>query len=383
MKIVQLITARCSKLLADMTEEIDQENLIQCYYDSNSSDNGQSQSGLPQNRTCKWTILDLRTVSLFYYNESTPVITLLDMITSQTGMFEQLSFEQKQVVQSLQRNITFNYSMDDITFGDDCLSETQENLNIIKQEDVVLAEDFLRNTVLMVHSAMLRPQPDKVSKGVFIDLFNSFVKMCGLIPVSGTEWRSKQNILESEVLSEPDVILTTADSLESIVFPLSAVSVVSIVDILEDENMSAQLNGHDVKFEYPERTRTRRSKSSCSMSSDESDEEPVIYGRIREKVLCQHAGDLLMHTLEHNKWRNKFDCKTKKSKYRPGIIVVGTQVTFTLLDYSFDHHRELKSGGVERERSFIYYSESMDILKKEERDLLLEALVRITNTADR
>ncbi|XP_071142728.1 uncharacterized protein [Mytilus edulis] len=360
-----------------MTEENDQDNWFQRTCDGTSGDNDQ-----PQNRTCKWTSLDLRTVGLFYYNETSPVLNLLDLITSQTRMFKELCFEQNQVVQSLQRNITFNYSMDDITFGDDCLSETQENLNMIKQEDAVLAEDFLRNTVLMVHSAMKRSQPDKVSKGVFMDLFNSFIKMCGLIPMSGSEWSSKQDILQREVSSEPDIILTSADSLESFTSPLNAVSVVSIVDIIENESMSVQSNGNDVNYKYPERSRSRRSLSSCSMSSDESDEEPVIYGGIREKVLCQHAGDLLMHTLEHNKWRNTFDCKTKKSKYRPGIIVVGTQVTFTLLEYSFDHHRQLKSGSVERERSFIYYSEPMDILKKEDRDLLLEALVRMTNTVD-
>ncbi|XP_063406677.1 uncharacterized protein LOC134690631 [Mytilus trossulus] len=358
-----------------MTEESDQDNWIQSTCDGSSRDNRH-----PQNRTCKWTILDLRTVGLFYYNETSPVLNLLDLITSQTNMFKELSFEQNQVVQSLQSNITFNYSMDDITFGDDCLSETQENLNMIKQEDAVLAEDFLRNTVLMVHSAMRRSQPDKVSKGVLMDLFKSFVKMCGLIPMSGSEWSSKQDILQCEVSSEPDIILTSADSLESFTSPLNPVSVVSIVHILEDENMSSQSNGNDVKLKYPERSRPKRSISSCSLSSDESEEEPVIYGRIREKVLCQHAGDLVIHTLEHNKWRNKFDCKTKKSKYRPGIIVVGTQVTFTVLEYSFDHHKQLNSGNVEGEKSCIYYSEPMDILKKEDRDLLIEALVRMTNT---
>lgn len=52
------------------------------------------------------------------------------------------------------------------------------------------------------------------------------------------------------------------------------------------------------------------------------------------------------------------------------------------MEYSYDHHKEIKSGSVEGERSFIYYSEPMDILKKEDRDLLLEALVRMTNTVD-
>ena len=85
--------------------------------------------------------------------------------------------------------------------------------------------------------------------------------------------------------------------------------------------MTEQLN------ELDDKSKVARSRRTLFTSSEESFyEEPVIFKSINDKVLSQHGGELLMHAIGYNKLKNKFDCKMKKSKYRPGMIVVGTKV---------------------------------------------------------
>lgn len=116
-------------------KEDDPENFIP---KANSTRCSSSASSCPlQTSTSKWEISDLQTVGVFYHSKYTPLMKLLDMVYEQTGMFGSLTIEQKEIVESLQKQIFFNYSMDDITFGDDCLGETQKNLNTIKQKKMV------------------------------------------------------------------------------------------------------------------------------------------------------------------------------------------------------------------------------------------------------
>ncbi|XP_052074509.1 uncharacterized protein LOC127712225 isoform X2 [Mytilus californianus] len=195
----------------------------------------------------------------------------------------------------------------------------------------------------------------------------------------GSEWRTNIDILKCRVSSEADVILMNADYLKN------KKSTVSVVSIKEVKNLSHKLE----KCVQPKRTRPKRKTSNDSSSSSDTQEEPLyeepeIFKRIKQPVLAQHGGELLVHAHGHHTWsfmkhvkRSDNSCN---SKFLPGMIVIGTQVTITVLDYSQYHQNEITDKSfIGSGRSCIYYSDTKDLLKKEDRDMVIEALVRMNN----
>ncbi|CAG2231026.1 unnamed protein product [Mytilus edulis] len=207
-----------------------------------------------------------------------------------------------------------------------------------------------------------------VPERVFVNLFCNFVKMCNLNPSEGSLWKTDQNILQQNVSSEADVVILPCNLMEASDY--QAVNVVSVVDIkkLSTENLD---------------TTESLSSSSLSELSDfnqdtdgSTDQQPSIYKRICKKLLGQHGAELVV---DHELFGEK--CIKNGKIYLSGMIVVGTQVTFTLLVCSVDHMVDiLNEKDVGRKTSYISYSEPKDMLIKKDRDELLEAFWRLNNT---
>ncbi|CAC5395988.1 unnamed protein product [Mytilus coruscus] len=287
------------------------------------------------------------------------ISSVLDMVYEHTGLFETLSSDQIEFVKKLKDEITFSFSISDLSRYNSkgFYRETFQNL---KKDLPSPVEDFTTSTLLMVHYAMEREKyGGKISKAVFKDLFKSFVKMVNLVPGQGEEWKSQMTILQQDVTTESDVVIMTKDFLNSI--PPSTVSVVSIVEVKNlcgGVNESSHLKTH--MKTRPIRGADSETASSCSEKS---------------AVLGQHGGELLVHARAYG---GRFASKKKRCRLHPGMIVIGTRVTLTLLEYNYDHMDELQNNSVnENSRSYIYYSEAKDFLKKEDRDLLMESFMRL------
>ena len=67
------------------------------------------------------------------------------------------------------------------------------------------------------------------------------------------------------------------------------------------------------------------------------------------------------------------------SNYNELFIVYVIQVIFTLLQTDGKHLSEVYTKENVEEKANIYYSKPKDILKKEDRDQLMEAFIRLNN----
>ncbi|CAC5379136.1 unnamed protein product [Mytilus coruscus] len=195
----------------------------------------------------------------------------------------------------------------------------------------------------------------------------------------GSAWRSIMNIHQVDVTSTSDVVIMTKDH-QCSQFPETS----SVVSIAELKNLGVFTNDDDDENNDEEpTTRTHRNTSSDSSELKEADdsepsvhEKPAILKRVGQRVLGQHGGELLLH---QSLCRQTLD-KERGIRYIPGMIVIGTEVTFTLLELHGKHLAELRSkDGNIRHKSYIYYSKPRDLLKKEDRDILLESFVRLNN----
>ncbi|XP_052081753.1 uncharacterized protein LOC127719572 [Mytilus californianus] len=196
-------------------------------------------------------------------------------------------------------------------------------------------------------------------------------------------FKSTMNILQKSVTTEPDVVILSGNILEN----PRAVCAVSVAEMqFVDKSMRYCHHGH-TRFKKTSQKEPEPSSSSLSSSSGDSeqsdyDEEtvhgkPHIFKRIPPKLLAQHGGQLLVLS---QLYTGQHFTKEKTKKFIPGMIVMGTQVTFTLLEYSVNHMKDLFLNNVNgKERSYIYYTDPMDYLKQEDRNLLLESIVRLSN----
>ncbi|XP_052064249.1 uncharacterized protein LOC127704282 [Mytilus californianus] len=334
---------------------------------------GLSFNSLPSS-TSHWTLICLESVGVYYKDKALSVPGVFDMVYEHTGLFETPSSDQIEFVKKLKDEITFSFSISDLSRYNNkgFYRETFQNL---KKDLPSPVEDFTTSTLLLVHYAIEREKyGGKISEAVFKDLFKSFVKMVNLVPGQGEEWTSQMTILQQDVTSESNVVIMTKDFLNSI--PPSIVSVVSIVEVKNlcgGVNESSHLKTH--MKTRPIRGADLETASSCSEKSVH--EEPAIYRRIPQAVLGQHGGELLVHARAYG---GRFASKKKRCRLHPGMIVIGTRVTLTVLEYNFDHMDELQNNSEnENSRSYIYYSEPKDFLKKEDRDLLMESFIRLSN----
>ncbi|XP_063409864.1 uncharacterized protein LOC134693086 [Mytilus trossulus] len=347
--------------------------------------------------TTDWDITDLDSVAVYYKDKPDKMSTILDMVYSETEMFGGLTSEQSEFVKTLENCFTFSFDTNDL------LVYSSQRLDMLLidsiKEDVTgngriltnLGEHFIRNLILMIkcydfeNEESLRKDGRKSgSEAVFIDLYTIFVRMTGVLAGPGAMFKSTMNILQKSVTAEPDVVILAGNILEN----PRVVCAVSVVEIqcVEKSMSSCQHEHTRLKKNRQKDPETSSSLSSSSFSSDsehsDNDEKPIhdkphIFKRIPPKLLAQHGGQLLVLS---QLYTGQHFTKDKLKKLIPGIIVMGTQVTFTLLEYSVNHMKDLFLNNVNgKERSYIYYTEPMDYLKKEDRNLLCESIVRLSN----
>ncbi|XP_076085422.1 uncharacterized protein LOC143056226 [Mytilus galloprovincialis] len=344
--------------------------------------------------TTDWDIKDLGSVGVYYKDKPDTISTILDMVYSETEMSGGLSSEQSEFVKTLENCFTFSFDTNDLLVYssqrlemlliDSIKKDVTENGRVLTN----LGEHFIRNLILMIKcydfnngESLMKYGGQTGSEAVFIDLFTIFVRMTGVLAGPGAMFKSTMDILQKSVTAEPDIVILAGDILEN---PrvVCAVSVVEIHFVEKTTNKQKH-----TRFKKTRQNRAEPlSTSSLSLSSDSehSDydntsipDELHIFKKIPPNLLAQHGGQLLVLS---QLYTGQHFTKDKTKKLIPGIIVMGTQVTFTLLEYSVNHMKDLFLNNVNgKERSFIYYTEPMDYLKKEDRNLLLESVVRLGN----
>ncbi|XP_052083505.1 uncharacterized protein LOC127720793 [Mytilus californianus] len=144
--------------------------------------------------TTDWDIIDLDSVGVYYKDKPDTISTLLDMVYSQTKIFESLTSEQSEFVKTLENCFTFSFDISDL------LVYSSQKLDMLLidsiKEDVTesgriltnLGEHFIRNLILMIkcydfkNGENMRKYGRKCgSEAVFIDLFTIFIRMTGIL----------------------------------------------------------------------------------------------------------------------------------------------------------------------------------------------------------
>ncbi|VDI82084.1 Hypothetical predicted protein [Mytilus galloprovincialis] len=290
--------------------------------------------GLLPSSTSQWDLACLHSLGIFYCEKSIPLSEMLDIVYSNIDVFKPLTEKEKEYTTCIHDSLDFSFSTQEVV--DYCrkyrLSPNEVNIDVAEKVRSNLESDTFINTS------------------------------------EGSLWKTDQNILQQNVFSEADVVILPCNLMEASDY--QAVNVVSVVDVkkLSTENLD---------------TTESLSSSSLSESSDikqdndgSTDQQPSIYKRICEKLLGQHGAELVV---DHELFGEK--CIKNGKIYLSGMIVVGTQVTFTLLVCSVDHMVDiLNEKDVGRKTSYISYSEPKDMLIKKDRDELLEAFWRLNNT---
>ncbi|XP_076094666.1 uncharacterized protein LOC143065155 isoform X3 [Mytilus galloprovincialis] len=280
--------------------------------------------------TSDWNSCHLESLRIYFENAPKPISVLLDKVYQNTGMFGPLNEEQS--------------SLDQVV--------------------------YLLNHIMMMIQKM-RSSLKTLPKSGFKDLFKIFIQLSGLFASDGKLWTADRIILrDHEVISEADVAITSVGTDQEEFDDISAL--VSIVEIDNHDNLiSINIKQQEIK-------------SLSKLASDSSDslvsegpvlDMPPICNWISSNVLGQHGGELLIHF-------DKFAgiLTQKEFFYRPGMILFGTKVVFTLLVCSKKHWMEITdTDSVKKGTSFISYSEPKDLLIKKDRDELVESIARLNN----
>ncbi|CAG2211831.1 unnamed protein product [Mytilus edulis] len=208
------------------------------------------------------------------------------------------------------------------------------------------ALDFLTEVKRVIYKmADYNLGKETVPESFYTSLTSSFARICQLTPVPGLLYKTKLQIDTVEVTSIPDLVLEKKKNITS------ASSVVSIIEVKKAVITKAEENKED---------------------KDDKKSKADIQHWLSEKVLGQHGGELLLA------WNSV------ETEYVPGMIAVGTKIYFTLLHISLNHVRTLGPGvadmkEVDKHRATIYYSESKDILVKDDRNSLIQSIMRLNN----
>ncbi|VDI19749.1 Hypothetical predicted protein [Mytilus galloprovincialis] len=186
--------------------------------------------------TSYWTLTYLESLGVYYKYEAISCHSILDMVYEQTGMFGDLTSNQKELVKKLQDQIEFSFNISDLHRynTEKYYREIVENLskNLLSK-----VEDFTTSTALMVHSQSRRDKCGgeinkygrNLSEAVFNDLFKSLVRMVNLVSGQGEEWKTQMTILKQTVTSESDIVIMTKHFVDSV-----SPSIVAVVSIEEE-----------------------------------------------------------------------------------------------------------------------------------------------------
>ncbi|XP_052065364.1 uncharacterized protein LOC127705150 [Mytilus californianus] len=334
-------------------------------------------------RTSKWNISCLESLGIFYnkkYHDSPQ--DLLNMIFEETGAFRPVSEEQKCNATDIKKRMTFNFPISDIVDmltdkekvtlnnGESFFPEIEHDIDKCSSADI---REFIFSCQLMLscRAAFFYDWRENIEpKDMFVQMLEKFARLCQLIAVPGSACSAKKTIMTLQnvsVTSQADLVMIP-EKYRRGAFS-ACVSATCVVSVVEVNNLNHK------KSEVEMKKAAQHGRSSTEAGEMEGSEKPQIYTKVHADILAQHGGDLLIH--------RQLYCSTLSSStttlYLPGMVVVGSEVIFTLLKILRKHVMQLKEQRDTTLRATIYYSKPKDMLKKEDRDELIEALTRISN----
>ncbi|XP_052082026.1 uncharacterized protein LOC127719790 [Mytilus californianus] len=350
-----------------------------------SSETDSSNNKLPS--TADWNVYFLESLGIFYNEVYHPSpLDILNMIYGDIYIFGPLTDDQKFDMERLQECMTFNSSIAEVmedeadivqnADGDIFFPDLENDIENLSSPSLQRAEDFLVNVQLMIscHVAFLNGLTEnEVPEDMFVNILEAFSNMCHILPVPGSAFKSKKIIQNVPVTSSPHVVLIPWKN-RLISFAEEAACIVSVAQVQKEK----QAKKSQAKWKNTEPTKFSQDLKHSSDCGSKVSQVPLIFEKVHGNILGQHGGELLIN--EHS--YGSILSKGRILKYLPGIICIGTEVIFTLLKINSNHLRELKtkSKTVRQDtKATIYYSEPKDLLRKVDRDILIESFIRLNN----
>ncbi|CAC5418047.1 unnamed protein product [Mytilus coruscus] len=324
------------------TDSPDEEN------NSSSASSGDTTSGpsvvVPKD-VSNWTVFHLGKLGIFYDQFAKPTPSdVLQKVADKTGDYGYLTKDQQEILDVILEHLDFNVIIE---------KEKLKRKQYLKGEiinELHLTADKIQNQ--LEHGSNPSPSHDLQScirlykrsntsglqdgrlqqfrerngpEAFYTLLMSSFARLCHLTPVPGQLYETTLQIAGVKVTSTPDLVL---EKNEDITFH----SVSSIVTIEE----------------------VKKASVTAKTVEREGNED-------NEKADIQH-------------WL----------KFVPGMISVGTKIYFTLLHINSDHVAFLGPGvknmkEVRKQKATVYYSEPKDILVKDDRNALIQSMMRLNN----
>ncbi|CAG2204203.1 unnamed protein product [Mytilus edulis] len=317
-------------------------------------DHGEYLSSLPTKTSC-WNIHCLESLGIFYNTTYHPSPLDINSVTLNTSMFDEDIHFKTKLVQKKKRNAAM------------FLPELEENMKNLSNDPCLgTVKNFLLKVQLVIscQGAYLYGIRQTGAPGdMILDILKEFCLMCDIVPVPGSAKKCSMKIHNVNVKSSSDVVLVP------MMYRLNAFDkeTACIVTFAEVEMVQGL-------------QKTRETRSIPDGGGSDVKPVPSIYQDVPARFLGQHGGDLLIHKDIYGGNLSK----GRMFRYLPGIICIGTRVIFTLLKIAGTHLREIMTMSKfdtikTSSKATIYYSEPKDLLKKEDRDILVETFVRLNN----
>ncbi|XP_076078258.1 uncharacterized protein LOC143048456 [Mytilus galloprovincialis] len=356
----------------------------------------------PLNKTVsKWERLHVQHHLKIQY-ASTYTEQPLDLITKVAGEVSPFSKEQDEYIKFVNKYLLFSMPLTSFHHQSkivaDSLSTCENDIKELEERDkswwVLKLKVFVAGIRALLEDVKdyrrkNHPCEDFCTSfvGVFADLCCLRVQYC-----KGVRHIVMENLQDiKQVTSEPDIRLFKC----GLDHEFSKV-MVSVVKVKPDLTYNPVIpSGKAKKRRKTFRERSRHSgfssenvHSKCSTSSMDTlesvdTEELSIKVDLNDRVLGQHAGELLLDLNNKHKGDEKqhLEEELKKNLTMTGMIVDGTRVFFTLLEMTRKHYQKLKDNedlDID-DKAIIYYSNPKDILMEPERRTLIKDFMSLNN----
>ncbi|XP_063396128.1 uncharacterized protein LOC134680819 isoform X2 [Mytilus trossulus] len=299
-----------------------------------------------------WTVSNLGKLGIIYDRIAKPTPNdVLQIVTDKTGYYGYLTRGQQEL-----KDLLFEHL--DIDLTKDKLNRKQYYLKGEIINDLQLNADRIQNE--LEHGSNQSPSQSVIYKHAldFIKEVKRLVnKMAdcnnlghGPVPeafyTSGQLYKTTIKIAGVKVTSVPDLVLEKNEDITSH-------SVSSTVTIAEVKKASINANKEERK-------------------EVDQDQKANIQHWLSDEVLGRHGGELLLA------WNSM------ETGFVPGMIIIGTKIYFTLLHINYYHVHLLGPGvknmnEVGKQKATVYYSEPKDILVKDDRNDLIQSMMRLNN----
>ncbi|XP_071173049.1 uncharacterized protein [Mytilus edulis] len=389
--------------------------MMRSYRDSSGSSSSSSEEGYDSpyvggtlkiipSSTCLWNMVCLDSVGVIYSDEYFPSpLDVVDFIFEKTGNFGPLKEKYKEHVRNAQDSMSFSMSVKELLQLTTDIRESvlipvskqiEKDLGNLHQLEFRHKLDsadpinFINAVQVMIayqdahcfDRKGYRKSVGGVPEDMFVDMVKEFSKLCRLLPLPGSAFIGNTEICldkRVQVTAKSDIILVpgaySVDILSKTVTGKRRKP--HVVSVVEVKNLEHSVNKNHIGMAQEK----RRHSNACSEANGNKmsvHAEKPIYQWFSPDILAKHGGDLL---LLDQFFTGQLDGTDGLREYRPGVIVVGTEVTFTVLEIKTGHLTDVKNKLCEGGQATIFYSKPRDLLLKEDRDVLVEAFTRLNN----